>query len=184
MVDNNKDDSNQDEGNNELDDKIKDLEDAENEENELPNKEGSDQESNLDYKDMALRAISDLKNYKNRVIKEKDDYVKYSDEKLLIDLLPVLDNLNRASDSVPDNLKNDSWVSGVLNTKKIFDNILEKHSVKKIHLNKGDEFDANMHVCISQDDTVEEGKIASCFEDGFILKDKVLRFAKVSVGSK
>lgn len=136
------------------------------------------------YKQQALRAMADLQNVKKRIESERQDFSKYASKKLLTSLLPVLDNFKRAFSHVPDELQGHEWTKGVEQIEKTFIDILFKEGLEEVPANTGDDFNADMHECLMQDPSAKEGKIAQCLETGYIIKGKVLRPAKVSVGNK
>ncbi|PCI25760.1 nucleotide exchange factor GrpE [Candidatus Peregrinibacteria bacterium] len=139
-------------------------------------------EENVDYKENALRAMADLQNMKRRIENERKEFIQYASAKCIENLLPVLDNFQRAVGHLPEDLAKNDWATGILQIEKSFLEVLKKEGLKEIAPVKGDDFDAHRHEGVMQDDTVEEGKVAQCLETGFALKDKVLRVAKVSVG--
>ena len=136
------------------------------------------------YKDQCLRAMAELQNVKKRIELERYDFIKYASANLLSKLLPVLDNFERAFSSLPEDIKDKDWVKGVSQIEKTFVDVLAKEGLSIIDPKSGDEFDHNLHEGIMQDPNQESGKVGQCLEKGYMLKDKVLRHAKVSVGSK
>ncbi len=136
------------------------------------------------YKDQVLRAMADLQNVKRRMEQDRQDFVKYSSAKLLTNLIPILDNFERAFGNLPDDIQNHDWVSGVSQIEKSFVDALKKEGLEEINPKRGDDFDTAFHECLMQDSTQQQGKVGQCIEKGYKLKDKVLRVAKVSVGNK
>ncbi len=136
------------------------------------------------YKDQAMRAIAELQNAKRRMEQEKTSFIKYSSANLLTSLLSVVDNFERAFYSLPKEIEENEWIKGVTQIEKTFINILLKEGLEKFEPKSWDEFNPNLHEGVMQDINIEEWKISQCLEKWYILKDKVLRVAKVSVWSK
>ncbi|MBT4937297.1 nucleotide exchange factor GrpE [Candidatus Peregrinibacteria bacterium] len=136
------------------------------------------------YKQQALRAMADLQNVKKRMELEKQDFSKYASKKLLTSLLPILDNFKRAFSHIPEELQSHEWTKGIEQIEKNFIDILFKEGLEEVPSNSGDEFNADRHECLMQDPNEKDGKISQCLETGYMIKGKVLRPAKVSVGSK
>jgi molecular chaperone GrpE len=135
------------------------------------------------YKEQAMRAMADLQNVKKRMDAEKKDFTKYASQKLLTSLLPVLDNFKRAFDHIPDEIKGNDWINGVTQIESTFVKVLQQEGLEEIPSNTKDDFNADIHECLMQDPEVSEGKISQCLEVGYMIKGKVLRPSKVSVGS-
>ena len=127
------------------------------------------------------RAQADFENYKRRAEQEKEEIAKYGNAKIMICLLPVLDDLERAVDSVPGDIKDNSWVEGIrLITRKLRAN-LEAQGLCQIKA-LGENFDPNIHEAMMQA-AGEEGKVVEEIEKGYKLNDRLIRPTKVVVGS-
>ncbi|HYG19238.1 MAG TPA: nucleotide exchange factor GrpE [Ohtaekwangia sp.] len=134
-------------------------------------------------KDKYLRLYSEFENFRRRTSKEKLDMIQSANEQLLKTLLPVVDDFERAEKAVED--KNSKNVEGFLLIYNKFKKILDQYSVKVMEIKTGDGFDADFHEAITQIPAPEEklkGKIVDVVEKGYLLNDKVIRFAKVVVG--
>jgi molecular chaperone GrpE len=137
--------------------------------------------------DKYLRAYADFDNTKKRLEKDKYSAIDYAIERFSKDLLEVMDSLDMALKtkeanteiSSEDMLKN--LTEGVELTSKKFEKILEKYEIVKIE-NNG-EFDPNIHNAISQvpSEDKEKGQIVEVFQDGYKLKDRVIRASMVSI---
>lgn len=134
-----------------------------------------------DYESLYLRAKADLENYRRQVEKDRIDFGKFANENLIVQLLPVLDNFQRAANHLPENLKDDEWVKGITGIEKQFEQILESAGLKKIAAKTGADCDTNLHEAIATGEG-ESGKILEVIEEGYELNGKVLRAAKVKVG--
>jgi molecular chaperone GrpE len=134
-------------------------------------------------KDKFLRLYAEFDNFRRRSSKEKLDMIQSANEQLLNALLPVADDFDRAEKSFKD--KNDKESEGFFLIQNKFRKILEQYGVKPmeaLHTN----FNPDLHEAITQVPAPEEklkGKIIDVVEKGYLLNDKVIRFAKVVVGS-
>nr|WP_253900094.1 nucleotide exchange factor GrpE [Corallococcus carmarthensis] len=135
-----------------------------------------------DFQDRAIRSAADLENYRKRAQKEKEDVQKFGAEKLLKDLLPVMDNLDRALDAAGKSPDFDSFQKGVAMTRKSFEDSLGRHGVKGFSA-KGQPFDPRLHEAIQQVETadVPAGHVVYEVTRGFYLNDRLVRPAMVVV---
>ncbi|MCP3100678.1 nucleotide exchange factor GrpE [Myxococcus sp. K15C18031901] len=129
-----------------------------------------------------VRAAADLENYRKRAQKEKEEVQRFGSEKLLKDLLPVLDNLDRALEAATKAPDLDSFQKGVAMTRKSFEDALGRHGVKSFSA-KGQPFDPRMHEAIQQVETADTppGHVAYEVVRGFFLNDRLVRPAMVVV---
>ncbi len=130
----------------------------------------------------SLRAAADLENYKKRAQKEKEEVQKFGSEKLLKDLLPVLDNLDRAMDAATKSSDFASFQKGVAMTRKSFEDTLGRHGVKSFSA-KGQVFDPRLHEAMQQVETAEvpAGHVAFEVLRGYYLNERLVRPALVAV---
>ncbi|AKQ63303.1 Heat shock protein GrpE [Myxococcus hansupus] len=129
-----------------------------------------------------VRHAADLENYRKRAQKEKEEVQRFGSEKLLKDLLPVLDNLDRALDAAAKSPDLDSFEKGVAMTRKSFEDALGRHGVKGFSA-KGQPFDPRLHEAIQQVETadVPSGHVVHEVVRGFHLNDRLVRPAMVVV---
>lgn len=135
-------------------------------------------------KDKYLRLYSEFENFRRRTAKEKLEMIQSANEQLIKALLPVADDFDRAEKSFKD--KNDKELEGFFLIHNKFKKTLEQYSVKQMVIETGAEFNADVHEAITQIPAPDEklkGKIVDVVEKGYTLNDKVIRFAKVVVGS-
>ncbi len=134
-------------------------------------------------KEEALRVRAETDNFRKRLSKEKEDAVRYANEKLFKDLVPIHDNLTRALEA--PNITVESLKEGVDLTSKQFVRFLEKHHVKPIEA-IGEAFDPTIHEVLSQveSDEHEEGTIIDEFGKGYRMHDRVLIPSKVVTAKK
>jgi molecular chaperone GrpE len=130
----------------------------------------------------ALRAAADLENFKKRAQKEKEEVQKFGAERLLKDLLPVLDNLDRALEAAQRSTDFESFRTGVEMTRKSFESALGKHGVKAFSA-VGQPFDPRVHEAMQQVETTEvpEGHVAYEAVRGYTLNERLMRPALVVV---
>jgi molecular chaperone GrpE len=138
------------------------------------------QEMNNKY----LRLYAEFENYKKRVNKDKEELVKYGNESLLYELLPVIDNLEMALRHASNNISS-GLVQGVENTLKELQKILEKFGLIAIEANNKP-FDPLVHHAMTQNerDDIDEKIVVEEFRKGYMLRDKVLRPSLVAVSKK
>ncbi len=130
--------------------------------------------------DMAARAQADLQNAKARLEKDGDDIRKYASQAVLVKLLPLIDNFQRAFQHLPEELKNHEWVKGVNAIEQDFLKQLSEMGLKKFE-SLGQVADSSRHEVLMVGEGAE-GVVTEVFEEGYELSGKVLRPAKVKVG--
>ena len=120
-----------------------------------------------------LRLMADFQNYKRRTEKEKNDIYAFANEKIVSELLNVIDNFERALDAGNDG---DSFVEGMNLIFKQLQGVLEKAGVVEIEA-LGHEFDPNFHHAVMTEDSeeYESGKITAVLQKGYLLNNKVIR---------
>lgn len=137
------------------------------------------------WKDKFLRKMAEFDNYKKRVEQDQLQLIKYANEKLIKDLLPVIDDFERTLSFSKEELKNNSILQGVEMVYNKLMKILTDYGLKKIDaLNQP--FDFNYHEALLQvpKDGVEPMTVVEEVEKGYILNDKVIRHSKVIVSSE
>ena len=155
---------------------VENKESDQNSSEEVENKVNSEIE---ELKNQLLRLQADFVNYKNRTEREKSNSIILANEGLILKLLPVLDNFNRAFAHV--NLEDDA-VKGFVMIKDQFESILKSEMVEEIE-SEGATFDPNLHnaVMTESKEGVESGIVLETFEKGYKIKDKVIRPSMVKV---
>ncbi|MFT4610956.1 MAG: molecular chaperone GrpE [Glaciecola sp.] len=136
-------------------------------------------------KDKFLRLFAEFENYKKRTTKERIDLFKTASEEVIVSLLPVLDDFERALLHIEDDKEAEELRKGVLLIYSKLLTTLEKKGLAKIEVRQGDVFNADNHEAITQipaptDDL--KGKIIDVVEKGYKLGEKVIRFPKVVIG--
>lgn len=127
------------------------------------------------------RTQADFLNFKRRTEQERQDFSRNANAGLLLSLLPVLDDIERALENVPEDIAGHEWVEGTRLVERKFKNSLESIGVKQV-LALGMVFDPNYHEALRQEPG-PEGIVVGEFQKGYLLHDKLLRPARVIVGS-
>jgi len=127
------------------------------------------------------RAQADFINYKRRAEQERLEFNSFANANLLCGILPVLDDLERALNAIPEELSGEDWVEGVRLVERKFRTSLEGQGVKPI-IALGMAFDPNLHEAIRQTKG-KEGIVVAEYQKGYMLNDKLLRAARVAVGN-
>ena len=127
------------------------------------------------------RAQADFINFKKRGEQERGDLTRFANANLMLELLPVLDDMERALEHVPVKLARIAWVDGVNLIYRKFKASLEAQGLAQIEA-LGETFDPNLHEAVRQDKG-EEGIIIEEIRKGYQLHDKVIRPTMVVVGN-
>ena len=127
---------------------------------------------------------ADFENYKKRVAREKEEIVRYANEGLIIELIDVYENLERAATNAK-NVDNEQMAKGLEMIYAQMSSIFTKYGVKPIET-EGKMFDPHLHEAIMQDSSqdVEDGMILEEYQRGYMLHSKVIRYAKVKVSKR
>lgn len=132
------------------------------------------------YKDVASRAQAELQNAKMRMEKEAGELRKFVAEGVILKLLPTIDNLQRAIQHMPKDLRKNEWVRGVVSVENDLMKQLESLGLKRFE-SQGQPLDPERHEVLMQGEG-EEGTVIDVIEDGYELNGKVIRPAKVKAG--
>jgi len=133
-------------------------------------------------RDRWIRSVAELENYKKRTLQERSKLLKYRNEELLRDLLPVLDNMERALAHCEEMGRSDSLTEGVCLVVGMFREILERYGVKEIKA-IGEAFDPHLHEAIARVPGGDKpaNMVVEELEKGYMYQDRLLRPAKVVV---
>lgn len=137
-----------------------------------------------EMKDKYLRLTAEFDNYRKRTLKEKADLLKYASEEVLKDLLPVIDDLDRALKAIETANDIGPVKEGISLIVNKFNDFLKAKGVKEIDA-VGQELDTDLHEAITKipvQDDAQKGKIVDVIQKGYLLHDKVMRYSKVVVG--
>jgi len=155
---------------------------------EVPEEEEEDLEATVaDLNDKLLRALAETENIRRRAVRDKEDASKYAISNFARDMLALSDNLHRAMDSVdPETRQKDAAVEqimvGLEMTAREVNNAFERYGIKVIEA-MGEKFDHNLHEALFEMDDASKppGTVVQVVETGYVLKDRLLRPAKVGV---
>ena len=135
-------------------------------------------------KDKFLRLFAEFENYKRRTAKERIELFSTASEEVMISLLPILDDFDRASVEIEKDLENETLKGVLLIKNKLFDSLKSK-GLSLVDVKKGDEFNADDHEAVTQIPAPNKdmvGKIIDIIEKGYKLGEKVIRYPKVVIG--
>lgn len=136
-------------------------------------------------KDRYIRLFAEFENYKKRTSKEKMEFFQYANQDIMIAMLAVLDDFERALKEIAKN-GNEADLQGVELIYQKFKNILTEKGLKPMEVRAADNFNVDFHEAITQIPSPTpdlKGKIVDVIETGYTLHDKVVRFAKVIIGN-
>ncbi|MGF9698725.1 MULTISPECIES: nucleotide exchange factor GrpE [Paenibacillus] len=131
-----------------------------------------------------VRAQADFDNFRRRTQKEKEELAKYASMKLVTELVPVIDNFERAMATVPEGTESESFSKGIQMIFRQLETVLNNEGLTAMDT-VGQPFNPEFHQAIMQveSDEYEEGTVVEEVQKGYMLKDKVLRPAMVKVSS-
>ena len=136
-------------------------------------------------KDRYIRLYAEFENYKKRTLREKMEFAQYANTEMMISMLAVLDDFERAIKEIAKN-GSEADLKGVELIYQKFKNKLSEKGLKTLEVNTGDDFNVDFHEAITSIPAPSEdlkGKIVDVVETGYQLHDRVIRFAKVVTGN-
>lgn len=136
-------------------------------------------------KDKFLRLFAEFENYKKRTSKERIELFKTAGEEIMVAMLPVLDDFERALSHIEEDKEAEELRKGVLLIYQKLLTTLEQKGLSKIEIKSGEAFDADIHEAVTQipaPNKKMKGKIIDVIEKGYKLGDKIIRFPKVVIG--
>ncbi len=133
-----------------------------------------------------LRIKADADNFRKRMERDKEQFLKYATEKVLEDIVPVIDNLELGLEHAKKVEACKDIVTGIEMTLKILLNTLKNHGLEPIKTDVGENFDPQVHEAMAQEERedMEPGKVSQIMQKGYKIKDRVLRPAKVMVSKR
>ncbi len=148
-------------------------------------KESPSEDEAAELRDKLLRLTAEFDNFRKRSIREKEEYRKFAIEQMVIELLEVYDNFERALESAKQTDDISSVIKGVEMVFKQFAGILEKEGLQKIEC-KGAEFDPYLHEAMMHVDHPDhdDNTVVDVCKPGYYLHSKVIRPAMVTVSKK
>lgn len=135
-----------------------------------------------EYLDGLQRTRAEFANYKKRTEREMQDRYQFGSVDALKSLLPVIDDFERAFSSIPADLKDNTWVSGVLMIQRKFDRLLEQYGIGQIDPT-GQPFNPAHMEAVGEDEAGEtpSGHVSATLQKGYVVGERVLRPALVRV---
>ena len=144
-------------------------------------------EENKTISDKMMRALAETENIRKKFFKEKKDAEIYGCTKLARDILSVLDNLNRALESVDNEMmeKQNAFLKGIELTKKELLNTFSNHEINELAPEEGEKFNPKFHQAMFEGPhpDIEKGNIIQVMANGFTIGERLLRAAQVGVSS-
>lgn len=181
---------------NEIDEEILDADYEQVEESDEENKKKSNKDTNVDeviqdsddlveseeLKNQLIRLQADFSNYKKRMEKEREGYIDLGVKKLALDILPVIDNLERALKSIEEYANDDGIFKGINLIDDQLLEVLAKNNITEIKAN-GEKFDPNLHHAVAMVDSedLESDMIVDVLQKGYQINESVLRPSMVRV---
>ncbi len=175
---------------------VKQAEQAQSETTATPGGDGEDsaalrqqleeqQAKAAEYLDNWRRAAADLANYRKRMERESSEITRAANADLIRRLLPILDDFDRAFQTVPADLRGLTWVDGIMLIFRKMQAVLEAEGLKPIEA-LGKPFDPHLHEAVVHEETdkYEDGLVIGELQKGYMLNDRVLRPTLVKVAKK
>ncbi|MDP3093237.1 MAG: nucleotide exchange factor GrpE [bacterium] len=130
------------------------------------------------------RARADFLNYKKEEVERFKEIINFAGEEMILKILPLLDNFYLAEKNLPEDLKENQYVQGLLQIKAQFEDLLRSHEVELIE-SLGKKFDPQFHEVVEeiQDKSKEPGTIVEETQKGYLIQGQLLRPAKVKVSN-
>jgi molecular chaperone GrpE len=142
------------------------------------------QKSHEDLNDSFLRLNAEFDNFRKRTIKEKAEIIKNGGERVLLNIISLVDDFERALDSLHQSEDKDAMLEGMDLIYSKFISFLKQNGVEEIE-SVGMPFDADTFEAVTTvpaQDESQKGKVIDCIQKGYKLNDKIIRFPKVVVG--
>ncbi len=138
----------------------------------------------VEIRDKHLRLQAEFDNFRKRTLREKMELMKSGGETVLTNILPVIDDLERALAAFAEVEEENPFKQGVILIYNKFQDFLKQNGIREIDA-KGKDFDTDLHEAITKIPAPAEelkGKVADVIQKGYTLNEKVIRFAKVVIG--
>jgi molecular chaperone GrpE len=142
------------------------------------------EDSSREWQDKYIRLSAEFDNYRKRTLKEKSDLIKQANSDLLKDILPVIDDFERGIDHIDKTEDLEGLKKGIGLIYNKFAEFIRQNGIKEIEA-KDKDFDIDFHEALTKIPAPTEamkGKVVDVIEKGYLLNDRVIRYAKVVVG--
>jgi len=139
----------------------------------------------MEWKDKYLRLSAEFDNYRKRTLKEKMELTRYASEEVLKNILPVIDDFEFGIKNLETATELQAVKEGIFLIYNKFKDFLSQNGIKEITIQEDKEFNTDYHEAITKipvEDQSLSGKIVDVIQKGYLLNDKVIRYAKVVVG--
>lgn len=135
--------------------------------------------------DQLLRLRADLENARKRLERDKAEAIRYANERLIVEILPIVDNLDRAMASLAEGHDPAKVKDGLKIAQDQLHEVLERHGVEMVKTAEA-EFDPRFHeaVAVVEDDRLEEGRVVDEIQKGYLLNGRLIRPSRVRVAKK
>ncbi len=129
------------------------------------------------------RVHADFVNFRRRSDEDRAGFMDFAKQDIILQLLPMLDNIDRALRYLPEDLKDNQWAQGVTQIAKQVDETIKNLGVTRVE-SVGQPFDPHLHEAVTVDGDGEEEVVTEELQPGYKIGDKVIRHAMVKVGRK
>lgn len=137
-----------------------------------------------ELKDQLIRKAAEFENLKRRTIKEKQELIDFANERLILNLLPLLDDFSKALDAANSNSDYNSLHQGIEMIYQNAKKVLSEAGLTQMESSIGKPFNVDFHdALMSMPSELPEGYVVQEYQPGYMLKDKVIRHAKVVISS-
>ncbi|MDD3498224.1 MAG: nucleotide exchange factor GrpE [Candidatus Moranbacteria bacterium] len=141
-----------------------------------------------EYLDGWKRCQAEFDNYKKRQAESNKSVIRYATESIVLQILPVLDNFSSSVEHIPEDQKDNPWVTGIMHIKKQLEDVLRENGIEEIDIKMGDNFDTKFCEAIDKGDKEQaigekggDGKVDKVVLKGYKIGDKIIRPARVIV---
>ncbi len=141
------------------------------------------EKENSTLKDQMLRKQAESDNFRKRILREKEDSIKYGNSNLLLDLITIIDDFERAIKASQESTDITNFHTGIELIEKQFVSMLDRNWGLKRMVTVGEEFDPQMHEAIGMEESsdVDKQTVIEDYQSGYVLHDRILRPARVKV---
>lgn len=147
--------------------------------------EGSGKDKAREYQEQILRIRADFENTKKRLERDKLDAIRFANETLIVEILPIMDNLDRALASLTEGHDPEKVKQGLRIAQEELHKVLEKHGVQTVKT-VGAEFDPRFHEAVAtvDDNKFKDGAIVDEVQRGYTLNGRLVRPSRVRIAQK
>jgi molecular chaperone GrpE len=134
-----------------------------------------------EYFDGWKRCQADFENYRKMQAESGKELMNFATENLVLQMLPILDNFHASTDHVPEDQKDNAWVTGIMHIQKQLETFLKDNGVDEVEAKIGDNFNPELHEALPGEKEVKKNKIAKIISKGYKINHKIIRAVKVIV---